>query len=225
MTSSDAEQDARSPLARLAAFLGDHLLAPLIVAVASGVLVFLLTTGEGETDAPQTPTAPATATQPARLRPPRFPVVRRGAGRERLNARGRYAGQELVARGALVLNSGGGVVRIVFHPEPTTCAVAYAGRPDALSYEAIVTVSPATLRALPVGRPLRSFQLWWHSAVDGHPAADESDMRAQMTLTAVDTSAGGFWRGHIEASGRSADEQPQRFAGSFAAEWCPRRQS
>lgn len=205
-------------LRRAAGFVADKLLAPFVVVVASGVIVFLVTRGQtSEPAATTTVLAAPPSSQPAA---PAFPLLHRGAGKEQLRAGGSYGGTGFRARGALVREYSEGAVQIVFYPYAITCSVADAGQPSGLSYTAVVTVVPATLRVLPVGRPLSTFQLWWDRSQPDRTDSDEASEAATMELTAVDTTPGGFWRGRIRSTRRSATDTPQRFGGTFAAEWC-----
>ncbi|MDQ4144697.1 MAG: hypothetical protein M3198_13330 [Actinomycetota bacterium] len=190
-----------------------------ILVALVGLVIVVARPFEEEGPAPPSP-ARHTPKERAPPRPrPKFAPLVKGQGSERTRARGEYAGDRVVIRSALALNLGDGRVWIELFPEPVSCASWNLGSPSGVFFLATVTVTPRTLRSLPVGRPLREYRLWWTRRRGSKSRVDGVDGR--LTLTSIDTHPGGYWRGRLSVPrGLSAYAERQRLQGTFAAEWC-----
>lgn len=191
----------------------DKVLTAVIAAVlsAGGVLLFV------PRDAP--PQAAPGVTHPDNRRAPVFPRQVRGRGVETTRARAVFDSEQIKVRSALALNLGEGRVWIKLFPTPVTCASWSVGSPLGVSFLATVTVSPATLRDLRVGSPLREYSLWWIKRQGNRINTEGVD--GVLTLNAIDTNPGGYWRGRVDVP-RSlmVSNRYQELRGTFAAEWC-----
>jgi len=149
-----------------------------------------------------------------------YPVIR-GRGTDSLRLRGEFEGTSFVARSALVFANESGLVLQIF-PEVYDCAAWHARIGKKTGYEVAITLddNPTAAATLPIGERLPPYE-------DGQRAAfttgsgngfDILGGFANVTLTRIDTSAGGVWRGRIKAgSGFGGSFSLQ---GTFAAKWC-----
>lgn len=227
--SPNAEQKAaRRPLRRIQRWTAMWLMLGVVVAGS----VRLLTYGHSSRSHPRTVRTATTTANYSLTTPANFPLLLKGSGTDTLHARGYYGGRQFVARGGVVIVQSYGIVEIKLFPEPVSCALWYRGTPAGIDFEIGVDATATNASAIPVGRPLREYELGWttdrgnFSHYDGVSAYyDGIRNPGTVTLTSIDTSAGGFWRG-IVSTGRSESStgKRQNFAGTFAAEWCNMRQ-
>ena len=215
---------------RVATASFEKLLAPVLAAVLGGVILWLLTHSNNPTRRPKAQPSPQRPSSVPRSSagPPVFRAMVLGTGTETLRARGFFGDHSFVARSALALNMGyGNMVWIVLFPGPVTCSTWVQGTPEGIYFEVEVDVTPTTLASLPVGRRMRAsiqdrwFALTWNTD-RGNSTSGQFIDDGFMTLTAIDTNPGGYWRGRIYAPrSRLPNGKLQSFDGTFAAQWCP----
>jgi hypothetical protein len=182
--------------------------------IGGGVGLVLLTGGDHASNNKIPAALSVTVTNP-------FPETVEGTGTDAISGGGFYGQEAFRIRGALALlfppRTG---VTIRLFPEPVTCAAWFEGTPEAIWFDIDVPLTAASFHALPVGRKLRNFLLWW-GRQNGNQTASDGVSGGSVTLTSVDTHAQGYWRGQVSVpSLRSAGGRRQELHGTFAAQYC-----
>jgi hypothetical protein len=123
-------------------------------------------------------------------------------------------------RAGLVTLSRAGGLSIVLFDDAVPCSKSRAGGPSGLGFEISDLGGPADVSLLPVGKPLRSFKLWWNT----HAGSNFSDGLLSfnsVTLTRIDTRPNGVWAGDIKTElPRTSAGKKQAMEGHFTARWC-----